>query len=421
MPTHPPRPATRPARVAPQDAPFPLPRELADTLRSELPALIQEICAEIKHGVPHYADYLDGPYSRACRLGVELTITSFAERVRSPAASTARRDAMWRRIARFEAYEGRSLDDLQAAFRIGARVALRRARGLGQRYRLSSHALLSFADALFGYVDELSAVAREGYAEARAEMGSGQDGLRRQLLRLLLAGPAVPHTRLSALAEQARWPLPAEVTLVAFSPQAPPRRSMLGADVLADLTHAAPHALIPGPVDADRRAVLETAPADMLATVGLTVPTGKAAESLRWARQALGLVDTGAIPRRPVTFCEDHLLTLWLTADRALTDHLARRQLAPLAALTETRRERLLETLRAWLATRGNAAQMAEVLHLHPQTVRYRLRLLERAFGDRLGDLGQRFATESVLRALELRGEPVLPLPGSGPRPHPEH
>ncbi|MEE1927062.1 helix-turn-helix domain-containing protein [Streptomyces sp. TRM 70351] len=396
----------------------PLPRELADALRSELPGLGQEIAVEIKRTIPHYAVYFDGPYGRAVRLGVELSIASFVDRVYAPGASTARRDALCRRIARFEAYEGRTLDDLQTAFRVGARVALRRARALGRRHRLSPAVLLAFADALFGYVEELITVSREGYAEARAEMGGGQEGLRRRLLRLILAGPAVPHARLSQLAELARWPLPDEVTLVALSPHATPPRGVLGSDVLADLADPQPHVLVPGPVHEDRRAVLEAAPTDIRAAVGLTVPVAQAAQSLRWARQALTLVESGAIPKNPVTFCDDHLLTLWLTADTALTDQLARRQLAPLTELSDARRERLLETLRAWLATRGNAAQMAEVLHLHPQTVRYRLRLMERAFGHRLGDLSQRFATESVLRALELRGQPALPQQG-GPRPHP--
>lgn len=46
---------------------------------------------------------------------------------------------------------------------------------------------------------------------------------------------------------------------------------------------------------------------------------------------------------------------------------------------------------------------MGELLDVHPQTVRYRLRNLESIFGDQLTDPENRFATEVVLRALHLR------------------
>ena len=57
------------------------------------------------------------------------------------------------------------------------------------------------------------------------------------------------------------------------------------------------------------------------------------------------------------------------------------------------------ETLRAYLDHRGNAAAMATDLHLHPQTVRYRLRQLRELFGDELEDPEARFELELALRS----------------------
>ena len=74
-----------------------------------------------------------------------------------------------------------------------------------------------------------------------------------------------------------------------------------------------------------------------------------------------------------------------------------------MSGISTTRRERLIETLRIWLDTRGTAAQMGELLDVHPQTVRYRMRSLEAIFGDQLTDPESRFSTEAVLRALQLR------------------
>lgn len=102
--------------------------------------------------------------------------------------------------------------------------------------------------------------------------------------------------------------------------------------------------------------------------------------------------------------CEDHLTTLWLLADPALTAQLATRELAPLDGLSGTRRDRLIETLRVHVSTRAPAEQVGEMLGVHAQTVRYRLRNLDNHFGDRLVDPDRRFALEAALRSLHLQG-----------------
>ncbi|WP_327249326.1 helix-turn-helix domain-containing protein [Streptomyces sp. NBC_01320] len=115
------------------------------------------------------------------------------------------------------------------------------------------------------------------------------------------------------------------------------------------------------------------------------------------------LIDTGVIDDAPVVLCQDHLITLWLLSDPVLLDQLARRELAPIAEISANRRERLIETLRIWLETRGTAAQLGELLDVHTQTVRYRMRNLETIFDEQLVDPESRFSTEAVLRAMQLR------------------
>lgn len=46
---------------------------------------------------------------------------------------------------------------------------------------------------------------------------------------------------------------------------------------------------------------------------------------------------------------------------------------------------------------------MGELLDVHPQTVRHRMRNLETIFGKQLVDPESRFSTEAVLRAMQLR------------------
>ncbi|MFI9628499.1 helix-turn-helix domain-containing protein [Streptomyces sp. NPDC052042] len=381
----------------------PLPQEFAAIVRPEIPGLIKEIGLEVTRAYPVYARLLDGPYGQGIRVGVEQTISVFVDQVAEPTAPSTLRDEMCRRFGRFEAYEGRSLDQLHGAYRLGARVALRRAKKIGRRYNLSPTVMLAFADALFTYVDELEALSREGYLEVRAASADHTGTLRRRLLHLLLAGRPAPRTAIVELCEQTGWTMPDEVTLVAVRPGADPAGPGTDRDVLADFTDPQPHLLIPGAFDGVRRRMLDRTLPGHHAAVGLTVPTAMASDSIRWARRVLELVDAGVVEDAPVILCEDHLTTLWLLSDPALLGQLARRELAPLAGISANRRERLTETLRIWLDTRGTAAQMGELLDVHPQTVRYRMRNLESIFGRQLVDPEARFSTEAVLRALRLQ------------------
>jgi DNA-binding PucR family transcriptional regulator len=63
----------------------------------------------------------------------------------------------------------------------------------------------------------------------------------------------------------------------------------------------------------------------------------------------------------------------------------------------------MLETLAAWLAYPGRPQEMAHDLHLHVQTVRYRLGRLRELLGDALDDPDARFELEVVLRAQRSR------------------
>ncbi|KQX57365.1 MULTISPECIES: helix-turn-helix domain-containing protein [unclassified Streptomyces] len=382
----------------------PLPREFAALMRPEIPGLIKEIGVEVQRAYPVYAHLFKGPHSDAIRLGVEQALAAFVERVADPGRNSALRDELLRKFGRVEAYEGRDLDTLQGAYRLGARIALRRAKSIGRTYNLSPTLILAFADALFAYVDELESLSREGYLMVQARAVTDVAALRRQLLHLVVAGPPLPRATIAELCQEASWQLPSECTLVALRPPvAELVQAALDRDVLADLTLPEPHLLIPGPLTSERLAMLGSALAGTPAAIGPTVPAAQAAHSIRWARRVLQLIDDGIVPDAPVVHCEDHLTTLWLLSDPALVAHLTRRELAPLDSLSGTRRERLIETLRVHISTRAPAEQVGEMLGVHAQTVRYRLRNLDNHFGDRLLDPDHRFALEAALRSLHLQ------------------
>lgn len=375
-----------------------LAERLTAIMRRELPSLVDEIVGEIRDLIPEYARPMDGPYGRTLRSGVERALTGFFGWIGS---SSVPPDDICYKLGWFEAYEGRQLHTLQSAYRIGAQSGWRRVMALHQRHDLTPETVSMLADALFAYMEELAASSVRGYREAKAQLNDELQAGRRRLLRLIVDG--APRDLLAEHAESARWVLPDEVTVIVLRPSAPIVRSLLDDDLLTDLDGTEPYLVVPGPLTADRRAMLELAVAESKAAAGLTVSLERAPDSLRWARRALGLVHEEVIDDGPLTLCADHLVTLWLFADAALIDQIARRQFAAVGHLTERQRERLIETLRVWLRTRGTAAQVGEELGVHPQTVRYRMRQIEQALGDDIADPDTRFAIEVALRALWLR------------------
>jgi DNA-binding PucR family transcriptional regulator len=69
-------------------------------------------------------------------------------------------------------------------------------------------------------------------------------------------------------------------------------------------------------------------------------------------------------------------------------------------------RDRATETLRAWLDAHGDVTATARALHIHPQSVRYRLARLREAFAGALDDPPGRLEIAAALRASELLGGP---------------
>ncbi|SHF16879.1 helix-turn-helix domain-containing protein [Streptoalloteichus hindustanus] len=389
-----------------------LPSTLASLLRPHLGRVAGEILREIRQSVPEYALPLEGTFGRVFVHGVEQALLQFLERVAHPTIPRDRRLELFRKLGRCEVAAGRSMDTLQTAYRVGARIAWRTLAEFGQRARLPLPTMCLLAEALFAYIDELSSLSVEGYAAAQARAAGALELRRKRLLETILAVPPASPAKIADLAAAARWPLPERVTAVALDRgDDDPGLSTAPVldEVLADLEGPEPCLLLSR---ADQLAALEPDLVGWRAAVGPEVPLDRVGDSLRLARQALTLVRRGHLPDVPRTLCSDHLATLWLRQDEFLVRQMAGRVLAPLADLTPKQRKRLAETLVVWLGVRGGAPEVAARLAVHPQTVRSRMRQLEKLFGDSLSDPDRRFELELALRADALWA--------TEPQPHPE-
>lgn len=382
-----------------------IPKQLAAILRPGLSSLADEIANEIPRIIPDYARPFDERYGHATKRGIDRAVNLFVDLLENPSAPANLRDETCRKLGEGEAREGRTLDNLQAAYRIGARVAWERIMRVGRRHNLSSAVMSKLASLVFIYIDELAALSIEGYRQAMAKIGEGDQESRRRLLQLLLEQPAVSAETVSDLAYKIGWAVPEQVAVVAVEADAHGAVQpdiALDPEVLADLRGPAPHVLIPGRVTADRRRKLGAAFLGTRISIGPAVRLAEAVSSLRWARQALRLVRDGLLPDGLVTDCERHLTSLWLLSDQELVDQITRRRLSALDNLAPTQRQRLGRTLLAWLETQGNTKDIAARLQVHPQTVRYRMRKIESTFGDQLRDSDARFELEVALRAARL-------------------
>src|SRR5215210_8034755 len=185
-----------------------LPPELADVIEPELPAATEEILATIAREVPEYARPLEGSFGAGIRTGVSEALRQFVALIRDPDAGREPGRDVYVGLGRGELRQGRTLDSLQSAYRIGARVAWRRISAGARRHGVDPDQLAVLAEAIFAYIDELSADSVEGYAQAQREQEGERQSRRRELLALLLRDPPPDEAELRAAAQAADWRLP---------------------------------------------------------------------------------------------------------------------------------------------------------------------------------------------------------------------
>ncbi|MGA9635808.1 MAG: hypothetical protein WBQ41_11290, partial [Solirubrobacterales bacterium] len=157
-----------------------LPPELANAIEPELPEATEEILATIGREVPEYARPLEGAFGVAIRTGVSEALRQFVALIRDPEAGREPGRDVYVGLGRAELREGRTLDALQSAYRVGARVAWRRVSAAARRSGADPEELGLLAEAIFAYIDELSADSVEGYAQAQREEEGERQRRRRE-------------------------------------------------------------------------------------------------------------------------------------------------------------------------------------------------------------------------------------------------
>jgi len=393
-----------------------IPPEVADILRPLLPELAAETIREIGAEVPAYSRPLEGDLGVMLRYGTERALRRFVNSIENPGQDVSDRDRrIYIELGRLEMRQGRTLNALLAAYRVGAQVAWRRFVEAGERAQLEPATLYQLGEAIFAHIDAISGESIEGYAAEQSAAAGERQRRRARLVALLALDPPPAPEVLRTAATRAAWTPPARIAaLIVDGAEADPMASRLGPGAVAavldgaedpdaspgDQAGPAGHmlAFVPDPDAPGRRAQLELAVGSHPAALGPTVAVGEAGRSAERARRALELRASGALPGEGLIVAAEHATALLLHADPRLATEFAAAALAPLETLRPAARARLTLTLATWLDRQGRTDETARELGIHPQTVRYRLGQLREAFGPALDDVDARFELALALR-----------------------
>ena len=361
-------------------------------LAPHLPALAEEIVAAIAAEVPSYARPL-ARGSRAVRRGVDGALAEFVELSRDggPAARRGRGGPGPARGA-CGPLAGRAAVAPTGPARASPGAALA---ALGLEAGLAPETLVLLAEAIFAYVDELSAESAEGFAREQAERAGELERRRRALAELLVATPA-PDAGARRRGRRGRALAPARrASCVAVwrepharpdaSPRSPPTRC-------ARRSKGSRARCSPG-----RRA--SCAPRSTGAPRGsgrpCRSPTRRGRSGSR-ARRWRSPRSAASRRRSPSTRTASSCCG---GPSRRSSPSSRPSGWRRSSGETPNSRARLEATLLAWLRHAGTVADAAAELGVHPQTVRYRLGRLRELFGAALDEPDARFELELVLRA----------------------
>ena len=381
MVTRPVRPTTQVHTVVGLDP------TVAAALRARLAQIADAAVLSIVEEVPSYAGAWSGRMGEVIRNAVQLALGGFltlATRQDAEAPKAAAIEGAYQ-LGRGEARQGRTVEALLAAYRIGARASWRDMGDVAVEAGVDAGQLARFAELVFAYIDELSAASVAGHTDELESSGRIRQRNLERLARALLTG--APADAVTAAAERAGWDPPGAMTAVVLQESqvshaltALDPATLQPIDDVPGLPEGHASLLVPSTGSAPARLAVLRALRGTDAVVGPSTPWLEVGASYRRAVRCAaldldGLVDT-----------DDHLAALVLGADADARADLRARVLAPLADLRPSTAEKLTDTLRSWLLHHGRRDAVAEDLFVHAQTVRYRVGQLREVYGDRLED-----------------------------------
>ncbi len=353
---------------------------LLDALEADSESLLHEIRAQLVERFPSYQALPPEMVDRHLRLSLQHTLAS----ARTAQPGTAEADlASMDEVGEQEAEYGIPVDDLLGVWRIGLQVVVARARELAAGQNLGDDAALDFVQAALTWSDLAMGATARAHRRAELELSRRDQERRAAFVAAVLRGTATTttlrelaatygvETRREYVAVRARpakdvasWELDRALGFHTAAPHRPGLSTLLDGDICGFLSES-PHDVTKGFVG-----------------VGPPRPLDRLAESFRLATRALttaagfglsGSHDLESLGVRPA-----------MIADHDVAGALKARYLDPISA-TQTGDE-IISSLELWFEKNMHVERAAAALHVHPNTLRYRIARFEELTGVSLKD-----------------------------------
>jgi hypothetical protein len=365
---------------------------LIPAVEARVALILDDVRDEFQLEWPDYAEFLSreqDEVSTAARAFLARLVDIVEQTGGDPAAiaDSGPQSQLFEEIGRIQYREGRELTTLLSAYQVGARVAWRHVSQAALEVGAKPTALADLAEAVFIFVDQLSSASARGFVREQTEASAAREMLRDELVELLLSGRA-DEAAVHRAAIRAGWSLPRDAAVILVDPDNAIGQRVLGrldVSCLLIRRRTVSGAIVPDPERTGSRTRLYEALRGAGAVVGPPVSLVNLPASFHIAEVAAGLQRAGVLDDDPV-FAADHYDAIIVHRDARLLAAFRSQVLAPLERLTPAGRERLIETLTSWLRHFGDRQAVAAELHVHPQTVRYRMAQLHELFGDALDD-----------------------------------
>jgi hypothetical protein len=358
----------------------PVVRDLSRRLLPRVDEFAQWMVDRIRAQEPLYAEgHLVTPDEllQSCRDNLLYVLRRLAGEpdvgTEAPRASGARR-----------AQTGVPLSAVLQAFRIGGRLVWE---------LLIEHAdpdaqdtLLRCAADIWAVSDDLAEAATEAYRGTSADLARHDRQLRSALLDSLLDGKLGDGTRLWESAALLKLPQQGTFVVVAAECPAPGDEALPRVEELLRRRDLVSAWRLDAELQEGLVALRPRLDVAQLCTELATVAVGRVGVSEPYAgleqtapalRQARLACAAGTPGSTDLVRFDQHPVAVLLVSAPDAAQSVARRILGPVLDLPDDDRRVIIETVRAWLAAAGSTSTAAAVLHLHRNTVRYRLRRLE--------------------------------------------
>jgi hypothetical protein len=358
-----------------------------------LDEVVERSVARVRIDTPQFAELPPDEMRPAIRSGFVAALAAFRE----DRPATVDDLAELRKLGARRAEQGIPLQALVHGFRLAARVAIETAHEYNDRYELAVYEadLHSMTQRVWEWVVDALAVASQAHHHVELEMARMGSGPRADFIRRLLMGS---FSRADTMSLAPLHGLDPERTYRAF------RAPLDGLRARQRLEHVLGVSALHDVVDGDLAGVLLHAPnrsPDLIA-FGLAVPLTSIADSFAQATIAL---------RTARLYCLDGAVSISHVAARA--GAVAGHALAEIAyercfaSLPQPRDQRWTfeETLSAHLEHDLRFDETARKLHIHPNSLRYRIRRFEELSGLRVDHVEDTVTIWWALQHLRYAGD----------------